>query len=307
MQSLYEISYDLKQSIAKLEKHEIIQFVVLNPDVKFDAYSGEIISKDGKSFIYRSYKSWCDLAQNLGCKILTPKKINEYLLELTYMKLNTNDSFHKDSNESEDKYGVDSSFFKINKNEESAFLEAYVNALKYIDINKRIRILNLGVNRGDEFEVIKKITKDFSKHDLLGIDYSKSAIEFAKNKFKTEQNIIFECCDIKKLDELDLDKFNLIVSIGTLQSSNLNFNEMLMTVVQKYLKKDGAIVLGFPNCRWIDGEMIYGAKTKNYSFSEMSLLIKDIHFCKKYLQQKKFKVMISGKEYVFLAARSINK
>jgi hypothetical protein len=34
-------------------------------------------------------------------------------------------------------------------------------------------------------------------------------------------------------------------------------------------------------------------------------LYKDVYFCKKYLQQKKFKVTLTGKEYVFLTANAI--
>ena len=78
-----------------------------------------------------------------------------------------------------------------------------------------------------------------------------------------------------------------------------------MSIYQSYLKKDGAIILGFPNCRWIDGEMIYGASAPNYNFNEMSLVLEDIHFCKKYLQQKGYRVVITGKDYLFLTARKI--
>jgi hypothetical protein len=80
-----------------------------------------------------------------------------------------------------------------------------------------------------------------------------------------------------------------------------------MNIVQNYLKKDGSMILGFPNCRWIDGEMIYGAQPPNYNFSEMSILYNDVIFCKKYLQQKKYRVTITGKEYIFLTATSILK
>ena len=80
-----------------------------------------------------------------------------------------------------------------------------------------------------------------------------------------------------------------------------------MNIVQNYLKNDGAMILGFPNCRWIDGQMIYGAEVKNYNFSELSLLFKDVNYCKKYLQQKKFRVTITGKDYIFLTATSIRK
>jgi hypothetical protein len=78
-----------------------------------------------------------------------------------------------------------------------------------------------------------------------------------------------------------------------------------MDLVQNYLEKDSAIILGFPNSRWIAGEMVYGAKAPNYAMSEMSLLFNDVMFCKKYLQQKKYRVTITGKHYLFLTATKI--
>ena len=47
-------------------------------------------------------------------------------------------------------------------------------------------------------------------------------------------------------------------------------------LIQNYLEDKGSIILGFPNCRWINGEMIYGAKAANYSYSEQSVLYKDV-------------------------------
>ena len=82
--------------------------------------------------------------------------------------------------------------------------------------------------------------------------------------------------NINDLESLNLERFDLIISVGTLQSTSINFKLIFMSLIQNYLKKEGAMILGFPNCRWKDGEMIYGAKAKNYSFSEMSLLYKDV-------------------------------
>ncbi|MDF1884327.1 methyltransferase domain-containing protein, partial [Sulfurimonas sp. SAG-AH-194-C21] len=137
--------------------------------------------------------------------------------------------------------------------------------------------------------------------------YCSSAIELAKKKFKDDTNISFYTHNINDLESLNIEKFDLIISIGTLQSTNLEFNPLLMSIVQNQLKKDGAMILGFPNCRWIDGEMLYGARVKNYPFSEMGLLYKDVVFSKKYLQQKKYRVTITGKDYIFLTATSIRK
>jgi len=280
-EDLYTKLTTLKNKFDILKANEIFEFQISNPD----------------------YKILVDIAQINYCRFLTPKIIDENTIIARYKKLNQNESFHKDT-KSEEKYGINSTFATINKNEHTAFLYYYIQALKNVNINKRIKILNLGVNSGDEFEVIKNYASNFKNLELLGIDYSKSAINKAKETF-TDKNISFLCANINNLEELNLKEFDLIISIGTLQSSNINFNLLFQDIVQKYLKKDGAMILGFPNCRWIDGEMIYGANAKNYPFPESSLLFKDVIFCKKYLQQKKYRVTITGKDYIFLTATSI--
>ena len=264
-----------------------------------DIYEFQIDEKD------IDYKVWVDLAHILYCKMLTPI-IKDDLLFMRFKKLNKTASFHNDSDDIEEKYGITSTFSSIDKNNQPAFLVHYLKALENVKVDKRIRILNLGVNSGEEFEVLKKYSKNFENLELVGIDYCASAIEEAKKNFDDE-NISFLVGDINNLEELNLGTFDLIISIGTLQSTNLDFNKVFMNIVQNYLKIDGAMILGFPNCRWIDGEMIYGGMVKNYNFSELSLLFKDVNYCKKYLQQKKFRVTITGKDYIFMTATSIRK
>jgi len=302
-ESLQEIIKILKNELQKENFQEVI-FEVLNPDILPHGYAGEKVVIENQSYIYRGYKSWVELAEILYCKIATPQKNKEHTIILKYFKLETTSSFHRDKRgEIDDKYGVNSQFSLINKNEEPAFLEYYLRALGNVNLSKRKKILNLGINSGDEFEVIQNLC-DTTEMEFVGIDFSSSAIEKAKEKFKGD-NFTFYTHDINHLQELDLDKFDLIITIGTLQSSGVNFKLLFASLVQKYLAKDGAMILGFPNCRWIDGEMIYGAFAPNYNFSEMTLLFKDVYYCKKYLQQKKFRVSISGKNYPFLSATSI--
>jgi len=203
-------------------------------------------------------------------------------------------------------YRTESHFFAINKMEEPAFLYYYQQALTNVKLENRSRILNLGVNRGDEFEVIKNRlnTNKYQNMELIGIDHSKTAIEYAQTQFK-ENNVKFYIEDITNMDTLNLGKFDLLISIGTLQSPSINFKPFFMSLVQNYLEKNAAIILGFPNSRWIGGEMVYGAKAPNYVMSEMSLLFNDVIFCKKYLQQKKYRVTLTGKQYIFLTATKI--
>jgi len=304
-ESLFEITNILEEKLQTLKEKELLQFEVLNPDIKSSKYAGSVIELD-KTYIYRSLKTWMDLAELLFCKMLMPKYISDTLVELRFEKLDLHDSFHQDIVQKEEKYGAESSFSKLNKNEEPAFLLHYLKALKNVNINTRIRILNLGINSGSEFEVIKQYATNFESLELIGIDYSSSAIAEAQDKFK-ESNVSFITHDINKLESLELGKFDLIISVGTLQSTSIDFKLVFMSLIQNYLKKEGSLILAFPNCRWIDGEMIYGAKAKNYSFPEMSLMFKDVYFCKKYLQQKKFRVTLTGKNYIFLTATSIRK
>ena len=300
-----EISmYDVYKIFEKNRDTKEIILNIVNPDLYDNIYAGESVLINNKNCFYRPYKAWVDLAEKFFYKLMIPKLLNEEIVQLTFKKLENN-SFHKINN-IEEKYGKNSLFSRINKNEEPEILITYLKALENVTLSKRKRVLNLGVNKAEEFELIKKaFEKEFFDNEFIGIDYCKTAIDEAKNRFSEYKNIKFFSYDINNLEELNLGKFDLIISIGTLQSSNLSLNKTFMNIVQNYLKKDGALILGFPNSRWINGEVIYGAKVPNYNFSEMSLLYKDVIFCKKYLQQKKFRVTLTGKYYTFLTATSI--
>ena len=284
-ETLLEIYNFLEKELANTNK---LSFLANNPDTTPNTLS---------------IKSWADLAEIFKCKLLTPKIVDEYI-ELTFIKLNQNSSFHNTKIEDKtEKYGTNSLFFNIDKNNHPYFLHSFKQALKLANLSQREHILNLGINKADEFKLIKELLsqEEFGKLKLTGIDHSKTAIEYAKKQF-AHPNTTFITHDISKLKELNLPKQDLIISIGTLQSPSINYKPFLMQLVQEHLKQNSALILGFPNSRWIDNTLIYGAKTKNYNFSEMGILLKDIIYAKKYLQQKKYKVFISGREYLFLTA-----
>jgi len=289
-----------------LKENNTLTFEVLNPDIGRGNYAGESLSIDNTTYMYRSYKAWSDLGEILFCRMLTPKIVSKHTVQITYEKLDITDSFHH-SDAKEEKYGVKSRFFAIHKNEEPAFLAPYLRALRSVKVGEKKRILNLGINTGDEFELIRQILppQEYCNLELIGIDHSSSAIEHARERFNAG-NATFYVHNINDLAALDLGRFDLIITIGTLQSPGIEFKPLFMKLVQEYLTPNGALILGFPNCRWMGGEMIYGAKAPNYPYSEMTLLYKDVYYCKKYLQQKKFRVTLTGKEYVFLTGTKIH-
>jgi len=305
--SMLYITDVLEKKITNLAREEILEFEVLNPDICDSVYAGNIVQVNDILYLYRSYKAWVDLASLLHCKILTPLLKEKNLSIIRYKKLKEDQSFHHQKCSIEEKYGKDSIFSQIHKMEEPSFFHYFKQALKNVDLNKRTRILNLGINNADEFESIKEFASNFENLELVGIDYCESAIKVAQLKLSAFENIKFYSHDINELSSLNLGTFDLILSIGTLQSSNLEYKSLLMSKVQNHLNPYGSMILGFPNCRWIDGEIIYGARPKNYSFSEMSLIYNDVVFAKKYLQQKQFRVTVTGKEYIFVTATSIRK
>lgn len=290
----------------ELKERPSISFNVLNPDLS-EGYAGEKVTLDEILYIYRGYKAWSDLAELCLCKMLTPKEGDYPLVTITLKKLDNKNSFHLDKDGvKEEKYGVDSPFSQIYKMEEPGFFFYYNQALDNVGIENKKRILNLGINRGDEFITIKnKIdVQTYKNMEFVGIDHSTSAISYAKERLD-DKNVHLYAEDINSIDKLTIGKFDLLISIGTLQSPSIPFKPFFMTLVQEYLTTDAAIILGFPNSRWVGGEMIYGAKAPNYAMSEQSLLYNDVIFAKKYLQQKKYRVTITGKQYVFLTATKI--
>jgi hypothetical protein len=292
-----------------LKKEEHVSFETLDPDLFDDAFNGESVEAGGRTYRYHSLKAWTDLAELLHCRMMLPQKCDgaRHII-ITFKKL-SNRSFHTDTvSDKKEKYGTASQFARLNKLEEPAFAYYYLQALQNAGIQKRRCILNLGINRGDEFEAIRQMVDaaTWQQMQLTGIDHSQSAIEEAGKRFG-EGNVSLHAADIQTLESLSLGTFDLLISIGTLQSPGIAYKPLLMSLVQEYLDRhDSALILGFPNSRWIGTEMLYGAKAPNYAMSEMGLLLNDVMFAKKYLQQKRYRVTVTGKHYLFLTATKIH-
>jgi len=288
----------------QLSKEGRVTFQALSPDIG-TYYSGSIVEVEGEQYCYRSLKSWLDLSNILHCKMHLPRLLSPYWVEFTFEALALKDSFHCHQDSCE-KYGVESAFAKINKSGEFAFEYYYHEALKAINFDSIKRIINLGINRGDEFVAIRErlSAKQFNAIECVGVDYSVSAIEYATRVFANHNNVQCVVQDISKLGNT-LGRFDLLITIATLQSVDSNFKKLFMDLVQQLLTKEASIIMGFPNSRWINGELIYGARVPHSKGSDLSTLIKDIYFCKKYLQQHQYRVKIFGKEYIFLVATKI--
>jgi trans-aconitate methyltransferase len=155
-------------------------------------------------------------------------------------------------------------------------------------------VLDLGVNTGDELAVLARLVPE---PEVVGIDHSASALAVARARFPAFR---FVEADFGQLAALALGRFDLVLSLNTLQSPGIDDREVLRQIVQHHLAPRGAVILGLPNSRYVDGELSYGARMKNFRQPELGLLIKDIGFYRKYLQQHGRQVFVTGKHYVLV-------
>ena len=301
LESLFDIHSVLQSELAS--NPEQLRFEALHPELSFGHFSGEQIEFEGNVAIYRSYKVWIELAEQLNCRFLTPALVEWPFVEIRYMPLDTGASWHANAKPSGDteKYGDQSGYFRINKLEEPSFLVEYIEALKQIPFPREPRVLNLGVNRGDEFSLFDRLfgKERCAEFSFVGLDHCASAIAYARERF-SKPNYRFIEADLRHFAALDLGQFDLIISIGTLQSPSVRGRELLKYLVKNTLHDDGHMILGFPNCRYIDHEIRYGAKMKNYRRPELSLVVKEVMMHKRYLQQQRFRVILTGKHTLFL-------
>lgn len=276
---------------------------VPDPDLGRGRYAGERVGPQD-ALVHRSLRSWCDLAEAHGCRLLTPRPIDATHVQLRFERLGEEAPWHRDGQSAEggsasERYGSASAFARVQKLEEPAFLLPLLEALGKLRLSAGGRVLVLGVNRGDEVDVFSWLP-DLPALSFVGIDHSQTAIAEARRRHGSARSR-FLVADLNQLPA-ELGTFSLVLCIGTLQSPGVDDRALLRRLVQEHLEPDAALVLGFPNCRFKDGEVVYGARTVNLREPDLSLLVKDLGFYRRYLHQHRFRTFISGKYDLLLTA-----
>lgn len=277
-QSLLKISNDLKK------QKKLTIFINISDDL-----TTEMVLKELFELAEYHYSE---------LKILNNEN-NQLVISLIKITENLQEDWHLSNLDITEKYGHKSEFFKISKLRNSFFLLDFQRSLQ--DLCNNTSILILGINKGEEIDLLEQIYPDFS-FSITGVDFSASVVSFLKEKYLEEKKYSFFQLDINKLQNTHLAnrKFDLIISIGTLQSATIETKKVFMELVQNNLVEKGKIIIGNPNCRYLNNQPFYGNKIKNFHDRDFSLVIKDLYFYKKYLQQHKFVVRIFGKNYIFL-------
>jgi SAM-dependent methyltransferase len=292
-QSLLELIDRVRAALAS--GASTIEIRALDPDRGRGCYPGERVD----CRVHRPYRVWIELAERLGLRMLTPHLEGE-LVRLRFECLDPDRRLRPAAGDVTEKYGATSEFARISKHEEPGFVLDLADALARVPLAAGARVLDLGVNTGDELALAMALVPALADASFVGIDHSASAIAVARARF--DARVALHVADLGALDALDLGAFDLVISIGTLQSPGVDGRELVRRVVQRHLAPTGAVIFGFPNCRYVDGELVHGARMVNFRQPELGLLVKDIAFYRKYLQQHHRRVFVTGQHYLFVTA-----
>jgi SAM-dependent methyltransferase len=302
---LLDLLADLRAQLAGGATELVIQ--VLDPDRGRGRYPGEPVEVDGVAYVHRPLRLWVELAERIGLRLLTPRPAAPPLIELRFEVTPFVPSGARPKGarsrgtrtDVTEKYGVDSDFARISKLEEPAFVIDFAEALARVPLPPAPRVLDLGVNRGDELALMRAVDPRLAGARFTGVDHSASALARARARFPDAALIE---ADLGAIAALDLGEHDLVVCIGTLQSPGIDDRELLRHVVQRRLAPGGSLILGFPNCRYLDGEVQHGTRMVNFREPELGLLVKDIAFYRKYLQQHRRQVHVTGSRYLLVTA-----
>jgi len=269
-------------------------FRVLDPDLGRGRYAGELIDHAGALHVHRPLRVWLDLAERLGLRLRTPLAAGDGLIRLRFERLDLDRRWQDPADAERERYGATSGYARIAKLEDPGFVIDLAEAVVRARLGAAPRVLDLGVNTGDELAVIARVAPELQ---VVGVDHSASALAVARARFPAHR---FVEGDLGALADLALGVFDLVISLNTLQSPGVDDREVLRRVVQHHLAPAGAVILGLPNVRYVDGEASYGARMKNFRQPELGLLVKDVAFYRKYLQQHGRQVFVTGKHTVLV-------
>lgn len=270
--------------------------IVPDPDLGVGLHAGERLP--GGAGRHRPYRVWLDLAERLDADFLTPRTRPDLPDRVELRLRRHGDRAVRTRERHDERYGAASDFVRVDKLEDPCFLDDALEALARIDLPDGARVLDVGVNNGNELRLLDLAAPGHT-FDLVGIDVSDSALALARERFPRAD---LRRLDARDLPAPDLGRFDLIVCLSTLQSPGLDLDTTLRTLRRDHLRPGGSLLLSFPNARYEGGRLTYGARVPNYRRPDLSLLLRDVAHVRRHLQKHGFRVFVTGKYEVFVTA-----
>lgn len=262
--------------------------VVADPEASRTHYNGEWV--DGVR--HRPLRVWVELADRLGVRLrLRPRPPARLAIGFEALAATP------PAGPARERYGADSELARIDKAEEPGLVLDLAEAVERAALPPTPRVLELGCGSGWALALVDELAADRAPH-LVGVDHSPSALAAARARLGPRAEL--HEADLATLPSLALGRFDLVLAIGVLQSPGVDDRALLRHVVQDRLTATGAVIFGVPNCRYRDGVLVPGARIRNLRQPELGLVVKDLAFYRKYLQQHDREVWITGRHYLFV-------
>lgn len=281
---------------AELQSRGEAQLLVPDPDLGLGLYAGEVTAAG----IHRPLTVWSDLADALEAHLLLPERAGAGQIKLHFRRYATQPAPDAAG------YGPDSEWSRVNKLEDPIFLLTLTESLQRVAPPDGGRVLALGVNTGRELQALA-LAFPGRRFEVVGVDLDASPLAVAAASYPagTFVQASFVQADVNALPaglgHLGEPPYDLILALSLLQSPGVVQDRLLKTL-RGLLTPGGGLVLGYPNARYRDGFLSYGARMRNYARPDFSLLMSDVTDARRRLQKYGFKVYITGKYEVLLTA-----
>ena len=273
---------------------QALELVVPDPDAGAGAWPGAA-RPDGAP--QRDWRAWLDLAELLGCRCCTPVALGDGPVLVRFERLGQEAAWHGGVSGPERYAGADG-FAQVHKLEQPGFLVPLLAALERTRPSDGGRVLVLGCHRGDEIEALSWLEPSPRGLEVVGVDHAPGPLAQARRRFPDAR---FLERDVRDLPET-LGRFELVLAIAVLQGPGVDDKTLLRRLVQHHLQPRAGLVLGFPNSRFRDGAVVWGARTRNYAEPDLSLVVRDLAAHRRYLHQHGFASHLGGRYDLLLSA-----
>lgn len=268
-----------------------VELDALDPDRARGRHAGERVELDGVAFVHRPWRVWVELADRLGCRLATPLPQGGARVRIRLERLAP-----RSRDRDPGRYGEAGAFARVHQLEDPSFLLDWRDAVARAALPTRPRVLDLGCGRG---ELLADLARRLPDAALVGVDRDASALAVARRALPGAN--LLEA-DLNTLDAATLGAFDLVFATGVLQSPSVDDRALLRVIVGQLAAPAGAIVLGVPNARVQDGELTHGGRVVNLREPELGLVVKDVAFYRRYLQQHRARVYVTGRHLLLVTA-----
>ncbi len=287
-----------------LETVGAAHLTVQTPAAQPSLWPGE---RDASGVRYRPLRGWLDLADALGAHMTlpTPHPSVHGAASLTFQRRAGEASLHDPRRTVEERYAADGAFARLDKADHPGFLLPLQDALRFAMPSLPRRTLVAGCFAGTELDVLTAPPFSLPASTIVGIDVNASALERASSK---HPDATFVHANLGSLpadpsSEVPLGRFSLLLAVDVLSSSTLDGPKVLAALVQQHATPACGIVIGVPASRLVDGEVVWGARTRNYRETDLSRAVRDLAGHRRYLHQHGFTTRITGKYDLLLTGR----